>query len=284
MGGEESAVAADIDRRGVIPEIFPDWAPADVVEWLGSTGWKAPAGMSACFVSLVSDPRMREVWNWHTNAVDTKGFGFCSAVHASIRLPSFPGNLSAVERKTYLAKVQKHAMALIELLGSTRYGRNSATIRGFSTEEIDNEKLAEIVERDLADWGEDETGHVVAYYVDEDGVSRMPWDYPESSLCDLLYDVVGWTELDNYWDIMRSSKPIEATKGSHRNVTYFTRTLYEKLQRHAVTIPFPHLATVANVALALPVDAQLDEDAVRKQVRRYKCAQDITPVYGPDAF
>jgi len=212
------------------------------------------------------------------------GFGLCWAIGASRRLPAFPGDLSAAERDTYLAKVRLHANALIDLLRPTKYGRNSAVASGFSTDDIDSERLAEIVAQDLADWGEDETGHVVAYYVDEDGVSRLPWDYPHSSVCDLLFDVVEWTELDDYWDMFRSSKPIEGAKGPRRGVTYFTRTLYEKLKRHGITIPFAHLATVANVALALPIDSQLDEDTARKAVRRYQGKKDIAVVYGPDAF
>lgn len=284
MDDNGSFVAANVGRREHIPDTFPDWSPADVVEWLNRCVDKFPAEQIDLYVRLVTDPRMREVWGWYADAASANAFSFCHSVHASCRLPSFPGDLAAAERKAYLAKVHKHATALIELLGRTRYGRNSATAGGFSTEEIDNDKLAEIVEGDLANWGEDETGHVVAYYVDEDGVSRMPWDYPASSLCDLLYGVVDWAEMDDFWDIWRSSKPIESAKGRHRSVTYFTRSLYEHLARHGVTIPFAQLATVANVALELPVDAQLDEDAARKQVRRYKSAQNVTVVYGPDAF
>ncbi len=37
-----------------------------------------------------------------------------------------------------------------------------------------------------------------------------------------------------------------------------------------MTIPFPVLATLANVALKLPVASQVDEEAVRKQVRRFE--------------
>lgn len=278
MGDDELVMPADQDRRKPIPDRFPAWAPADVVEWLRHTGWKMPARMSACYVSLVTDSRMREVWNWHTDAVGAKGFGFCHDVYRSRQLPSFPGSMSASERKDYFAKIRKHATALINLLASTEYGRNCATVAGLTTQEIDNDRLAEIVERDLASWGENETGHVVAYWVDEDGVSRLPWDYPESSLCDLLHDVLEWTELDDYWDLMRSSKPIESTKGAHRNVIYFTRTLYGHIARSGVTIPFVHLATVANVALALPMNAQLDEEAARKQVRRYKERKDERPL------
>ena len=111
---------------------------------------------------------------------------------------------------------------------------------------------------------------MVAYYVDEDGVYRLPWDYPESSLCDLLHDVIDWTEYDDYWDLQRSSTPLARAKGKGRHVTYFTRTLFERCAQCGIAIPFAHLATVANVALALQDDKQLDEDAARKQVRRHK--------------
>lgn len=278
MDDWEPIAPARQDRRKLIPNSIPDWSPADVVEWLNRCGAKFPAETINLYVQLITDPRMREVWSWHTKAVSDKASRFCHNVDASRRLPSFPGNLSATERNAYLAKVRKHANALIELLAPTEYGRNSAIVAGFSTEEIDDERLAEIVEQDLADRGADETGHVVAYYVDNSGVSRLPWNYPQSSLCDLLYGVGEWAEMDDYWDMTRSSKPIESAKGTHRNVTYFTRSLYEHLARRGVTIPFAHLATVANVALALPLDAQLDEDAARKQVRRYKGALDITAI------
>ncbi|MES2403167.1 MAG: hypothetical protein V4567_02390 [Pseudomonadota bacterium] len=284
MDDNGSFVAADVIPRERIPDTFPDWSPADMVKWLNRCGDKFPAKQIDLYVRLVTDPRMREVWRWYADAANPGAFLLCHNVHASCRLPSFPGNLGAAERKAYLAKVRQHANSLIELLRPTWYGANSAISAGFSTEEMDNDKLAEIVEQDLASWGADETGHVVAYYVDEDGVSRMPWSYPASSVCDLLLDVVEWTELEDYWDLTRSSKPIESTKGTHRHVTYFTRSLYEHLARYGVTIPFAQLATVANVALTLPVDAQLDEDAARKQVRRYYGKQDIATIYGPGAF
>lgn len=276
MADTDTGTAAVADARIVIPATFPSWAPTHVVEWLRITGSKAPARMASCFVALVCDTRMREVWNWHAATTSPDGFGFCFAIHGSRRMPSFPGSLTAAKRGEYLANVRKHATALADLLAPTEYGRNCASVAGFETKEIDDARLAETVERDLAKWGEDETGHVVAYYVDEDGVSRLPWDYPESSLCDLLWDVVGWTQMDDYWDLMRSSRPIENAKGANRHITYFVRTLYDRLARQGITIPFAHLATVANVALALPAGAEVDEDAVRKQVRRYKGNQDIT--------
>lgn len=258
------------EHQVTVPESFPPWAPVDVVQWLRANASSWPARMTSLYVTLVTDARMQEVWNWYTSAVNDKGFRFCFLVGRCSELPSFPGNLQESERNEYLAKVRKHAEALVELLAPTEYGSNSTSVTGISMVKIEDEALAKTVTRDLANWGDDETGHVVAYYVDEDGVSRLPWHYPESTLCDLLWDVIGWTTIDDYWDLLRSSKAIERAKGENRHAAYFVRNLYDKLSREGFAIPFAKLATVANVALGLAEHVQADEDSVRKQVRRYK--------------
>ena len=51
---------------------------------------------------------------------------------------------------------------------------------------------------------------------------------------------------------------------------FFTCTLFEQLAGKGITIPFAHLATIANTAMELAVDDQVDEETVRKQVRRYQ--------------
>lgn len=270
--------------RKTIPDVFPAWAPKDAIEWLHLARRNFPVRTFNRFITLLTDSRMSGVWEWHHEAAGPKGISLCWAVDRCCSLPSFPGNLSAAEREKYFAKVRKHAYALVELLGPSEYGSNSAYVAGFKTTELDNDNLPEIVQRDLAPWGVEETGHVVAYYVDGDGVSRMPWNYPQSSLCDLLYGVICWSEEDDFWDIMRSSRPLENAKGPNRHVTYFTRALHERLERGGLVIPFAHLATAANVALDLPADSQLDEDAARKQVRRYKPQPQPQPKRPPPAF
>lgn len=255
-----------------IPDTFPSWAPADVVDWLRKVA-HANVPLIRRTILLTTDARMREVWDWYFKTGRDCGFDLCYAVSCSCALPSFPGDLTLNAREEYFAKVRKHTESLIELLKVTRYGSNCETLAGRTTEDIDQEKLADVVTRDLAGWGEDETGHVVAYYVDEDGVSRFPWNYPESSLCDLLHDVLEWTYYDDGFDWslgLRSSKPLENAKGVNRRITYFVRTLFERLYQKGIEIPFSHLATLANVTLALPANSQADEDAVRKQVRRYQ--------------
>jgi hypothetical protein len=42
------------------------------------------------------------------------------------------------------------------------------------------------------------------------------------------------------------------------------------MQGSGVTLPFPILATITNVALQLSDEEAVDEEAVRKQVRRYE--------------
>jgi hypothetical protein len=69
---------------------------------------------------------------------------------------------------------------------------------------------------------------------------------------------------------MRSSAPIAHANTRNAQVIYFTCSLYERVRRIGGTIPFPVLATVTNVALRLPAEDCVDEDTVRKQVRRYE--------------
>lgn len=140
-------------------------------------------------------------------------------------------------------------------------------------DEIDNDNLMSEVASDLRPWGDDDSGHIVAYHVDSDGVSRMPVFYPENTLYDLLQEVVDWTTWDDHWDYgwgASSSAPIAQTNASNSPVIFLTCTIYDDLERHGLQVPFSHLATIANVSLQLPPETQLDEDSARKQVRRYQ--------------
>ena len=266
--------------RVEIPRSFPRWAPDRSVKWIETFGPKWPDVPAVrLYVSLLTDPRMRSVWEWHetlkknTRATDS-ALALLFDADKSTRLPKFPGNLSQSERMQYLEKVRKHAIELIELLSGTIYavGTTDAPPEGASP--IDLEKLSTSIHRDLADWGAEETGHIVGFFVDSDGVYGMPWHFPQSGLSSLLFDLVEWTHWDDGWDWgIRSSKPLERTKGKGVKVAYFTRSLFESLRRRGVTIPFTHLATLANVALNLSASEEVDEDSVRKQVRRYQSAK-----------
>lgn len=278
-GDSQKHVAAVTDRASIVG--LPKWAPADLVEWLGHAGRKWPARQRNRYIRLITDARMREVWDWHSRARKTAtrelyawSLSFCMDIDRALSLPGKPGDMTKAKRTAYFEQVRKHTRALIKLLAGTRYSSNAATYSGHDTGNlIDNESLAETVVRDLADWGVDEPGHVVAYQVDEDGVSKLPWNYPESELLDLLWEVIEWTHEDDGWDWgfgLSSSKPLERAKGSTVKVVYFTCTLYGTLARQGMKIPFSHLATTANVALNLPASDQLDEDAARKQVRRHE--------------
>ncbi|HJU08171.1 MAG TPA: hypothetical protein VJ727_06780 [Rhodanobacteraceae bacterium] len=270
---------SEVESRRSLDDL-PPWAPSDVVKVLPRLVETLPVRTWNDYVRLLTDERMRAVWNWHavarSNANRTvfgSALGFCSSVERACRLPGKPGNLSAAKRKKYFQDVRRHAKALIALLEGTRYSSNSERYDGMSTTEIEPERLAEVVARDLRGWGDDELGHVVAYWIDEEGVSRLPWTYPHSHLYDLLHDVLEWTEEDDGWDWnlgLSSSKPLEHAQASNARIVYFTCTLYKQLARFGLKIPFSHLATVANVALGLPYGEQLDEDTVRKQVRRYE--------------
>ncbi len=150
-----------------VPDTFPAWAPSDVVEWLRKCNGQFPFDMVTRFVALVTDQRMKGVWEWHQENYGEQGtedhlsrtaFAFCYSAHSSCQLPRFPGNLSAVERAKYFAKVREHAAALIELLSATQFGRNCERLTGMYMDEVDADRLLENVEKDLADWGDDETG------------------------------------------------------------------------------------------------------------------------------
>lgn len=256
---------------------WPVWTPADLREWLNKPSKNSYLPFDP---DLVCDPRMQPVWDWHANLEwrDRRDYGegaqrlfrsslsFCASVKKATQLPGKPGNLPPKERAAYLAKVRSHAEALIDLLEGTKF---SVGDLGPMIEEDDQEKS---VMRALSSWGVDEMGHVVAFWIDEDGLYQMPWDYPDSHLIEQLHSLISWTLEDDFFDrsFMRSSKPIGHSRSRGTKSIYFTCTLYEELERHGAAIPFSLLATVANVALGLEDDEMLDEDSVRKQVRRYQ--------------
>jgi hypothetical protein len=134
------------------------------------------------------------------------------------------------------------------------------------------EEMPQKIQGELSNWGEDEMGHVVAYWVSEDGVSKLPWNYPECHLRLHLHDLVDWTYKDDYFgrNFLASSAAIGNANTANARTIYFTRTLFESSLRNGIEIPFPILASITNVALQLEAERQVDEETVRKQVRRHQ--------------
>lgn len=256
---------------------WPAWVPIKLKDWLkrlreNDQPWEKRKADFAERVAL--DPRMRDFWEWLSTASDTARLpilvGPHSVLEAALRassMPGKPGNLTPGERSAYFKKVRKHTHALMELLQGTRFDQASM----YELEEVE---LDQPLSKKLYSWGDDESdeGHVVAFVVAPDGVFEMPYTYPSSHLVHALYDLCGWTEWDDQWDgnPLKSSDPISHANSSNAPAIYFTRVMFEKFNGQGVDVPFTLLATLANVVLQLPSESQMDEDTVRKQVRRYQ--------------
>lgn len=251
---------------------WPNWTPRQLVEWMGKS-LRMPEREIILYRRLGTDPRMREVWEWHESTKPSKqrrmfssASSFCHSISTAMRMPAKPGDMAPRAREKYFQQVRDHIDALQLLLAGTMY--DGASWMG---DVIEPENLADEVVSDLASWGVDETGHTVGYWVDEDGVRKLSYLYPSSEFMQTLSDVRAWTHWDDYWDGgIRSSRPIRQSGAANSRTVYFTCSLYEYEKRWDRVLPFPILATVANVALELGAEDQLDEEAVRKQVRRYE--------------
>jgi hypothetical protein len=250
------------------------WVSEGLADWLIGMIDRYPLNDWSTHARLIADDRMREVWEWCVKNCPDKltpgidqGIWLCMTVCSALQLPGKPTNLSLAKRAKYFSDVRRHAQALSTLLQDTVY---CSDLNG-PLEPIEPDDLEDVVVRDLQSWGEDEMGHVVAYYVDEDSVSRLPWDYPECVLSDLLQKVIEWTHWDDRWTYSLTAKgPLDYAKPASARATFFCCTVHRKFASFGQRITFPLLATLANVALQLPSDAQLDEEAVRKQVRRFE--------------
>lgn len=237
--------------------------------------------------ALVDDSRMREFWDWLENTPFTCAPILCSsvsvgeAIHRATRLPNFPGNITPAQRAAYFDKVRKHSRALMELLRGTKFDRTDMR-------ELSEEELEAPLAKKLWNWGDDEddSGHIVAFAVTPDGEYEMPYDYPRSSLTETLAELHEWTHWEDQWDgnFLASSAPIAQANSSSTRVIYFTCSLHDWIKRQGAEIPFPILATVANVALNLGADEQIDEEAVRKQVRRYQARRTKSESEHQNAF
>lgn len=262
-------------------ERFPKWLPTETAEWLSKMEGKLPPAKAEFYCRLSRDERMKEAWEWHDSVRSQlpryQGggpIGLMMDAEDAVEMPGKPGNMPPKQRERYLQKVRHHALALAELLEDTCFG-----CEWDEGKEIDLEG-SENVEQEIGEYvasaarfaaAEPEGGNIlVAYDADPDGLYQLPFDYPHSHTTGILRDVVEWTYYDDRWGRagLISSSPIRQS-GEKARVTYFSCTFYKRLARHGVEVPFPILATLANVCLALPVEQQVEEDTVRKQVRRF---------------
>jgi len=256
------------------------WAPVDMVDWMSKVEGSLSAASWETNMLLITDERMRSVWDWHSltcqrvkRELHRTSSSLALSIERAMMFPSKPGNMTKKKREEYFRKVRMHAIALQTLIQDTRFSSNSAGWSGMESTPIDPDELTDVVVKDLQSWGhgDDDQGHVVAYLVTSDEVSRLPWTFPESHLYDQLEDLLEWTSWDDNWgNLLVSSAPISHANTSNARTIFFTCTLFQSLAGKGANIPFTHLATLANVVLKLPITDQVDEDTVRKQVRRYQ--------------
>ena len=125
----------------------------------------------ALFMRLASDDNMMEFWEWldaTNDKVSDQGYEldplsvFWSAVRGTEQLEK-PASLPPKEKTKYLADVKKHAAALVELLGGTKFDLR------------------------LDEFCEQEPGLEVADFHDMD-------HYPTCTLTEQLEEVIGWAD------------------------------------------------------------------------------------------
>lgn len=232
-----------------------------------------PADSENLMAKLCDDVRMKEFWDWFVSVkfqrMQDAHSSFCifKKIEECLVLPGKPGNLPPGKRNAYFEKVRKHVNALSELLRDTKFDNPQG--ESLSEHELDK-KLRDV----LQNWGE-EDGRIFAFHVDKEGPKKFHISYPQSDLTKTLAAVLEWTYWDDLWydGIYGTSAPIAQANTESTEAIYFNCTLYDWFKLHGVAIPFPVLATVANVALDLPLEKSIDEDTARKQVRRYQARQ-----------
>lgn len=231
-----------------------------------------PAAYGDMVERLCKDRRMGPFWEWYQSApkeqIHSMASGRFLAVQwwHSTQMPWKPGNLSPALRKRYFEQVTKHAEELISLLRDTIFDRRIAA-------RISEEDLASTVDQFLCDHRprDDEESHFLTIEVDRDGAKLHDAAFTEGALTSTLQRLIAWTRESDHWDgmVFSTSDPIVQPNSARTPALYFTCTLFDWFQSRRLPIPFPLLATVTNVALDVPAETQLDEETVRKQVRRY---------------
>jgi hypothetical protein len=261
---------------------YPSWTPADLAKFLDKRARAFPEKEYPLHRRLALDERMREVWEWWDEHVRPNlsryqggtSVDFSMKVELATWMPGKPGDMPPKKRAQYFDSVRHHAEALISLLSDTRFdcAWDGATKLDREQEGVEGEiaKLVLAAQRHVDDCDRPGDYIPVAYGATDEGLYELPWDYPHSHLIEILHEVCAWTREDDNWGRGGhvSSSTIRQT-GPNARVIRFNCKLYEQFAIFGIEIPFPILATLANVALDLPPDRQMDEDAVRKQVRRH---------------
>lgn len=222
---------------------------------------------------LCTDSRMKEFWDWlgsvRFDRLDMmrSSLAVSEQIYRSTRLPSKPGDMTPAQREAYFKKVRSHTNALRELLDGTRFDN-------YYLCEMREGELEKPLHKVLSSWGDDESddGHVVAYQVTPEGRFEHSYNFPDNALMETLFNVIDWTYWEDGWGggIWETSEPIAQANSESTPIIYFCCTLHDWFHSKGVDIPFRVLATVANVALDLRVSKQIEEDAARKQVRRFQ--------------
>jgi hypothetical protein len=229
---------------------------------------------------LARDERMLSFWRWLEGVkfarLDTlrNALTVAETIARYTTKPGKPGDMSPKSREEYFERVRRCVLELETLLEGTRFDRAAS---GLASKELDEADYAKPIESFFEARGVGSTDGpddaVVAFYgTREGGRTLLDWNFPESHLTDTLRCAYNWTFWDDWWDdnFFLSSAPLVQAGTERSMVSYFTRMLHDWFTGRGVEIPFPLLATAANVALNLPADAQTDEETVRKQVRRYQ--------------
>lgn len=222
-------------------DTYPNWVPVDLISLLDHVdnldrlGRSYPEEKFALARLLACDERMREVWEWHERIRDNQR----------------PND-------------EWHSMDFVLLV------REATTMP---------DKPDSLPPKQRAPYLKSVRRHAEAlisllgdtYYDRANAIFYThPPDYLDRHLVATLRQVCAWTRDCEYREQegMPPRSPIRRT-GPGVRVVNFNCKLYEALARREIEIPFPILATVANVALELPENQQIDEDTARKQVRRH---------------
>ena len=117
------------------------WVPADIVEWMGKVEGTYPVVLWNRYVRLLTDDRMRSVWEWHSTARNSatlelyrSSLTLLMAVDRAIAFPKKPGNMTKAKRDAYFDKVRLHAYALLQLIEDTKFSSNSEHWQGTSNQ------------------------------------------------------------------------------------------------------------------------------------------------------
>lgn len=247
--------------------------PEHLLEWLEKVADQVPPEIANFKRKICTDKRMHVFWSW-IGAIRFENQDWARSsltvsdqIRRSTRIPGKPGDMTPNQRQAYFKKVRTHTKALQELLEDTRFDFMDMSA-------VSERQLNRPLSSALRSWGveEQDEGHVVAYQVTPEGQFQHHYSYPENALTEILGRVMEWTYWNDNWDggIGSTSAPIAQSNSERMPIIYFCCTLFDWFKRNGVEIPFPILATVANVALDLTADDLVDEDTVRKQVRRYQ--------------